>query len=455
MSALLPPPVGPDWKVWARQLSTYLSRALPSLNFKTGGETAATNGILLWDDVNLSPVVSRSGGWAAISALGNAVYVSHPSQITGVIDSTKIYIIDGIIDVGSSTIDVPEGGMFILGLGFGVSKIKTTAAGTTLFTGSGAYSGDLFTYDVDIEVSGAGSSVFNLDNAGNFSAVECVNTNFTNCQSLGNLSNYRQGLWSNVALLFCVDGLTMTGTWAGGFRATTAIIIGPTFSGTIFKAGAGLVISGRFISDLNALSIQSGAAFCDFAPANITNDAAFLITNVGVNNASTAFPNMPVGSTKARFSRCSGAPNTYVGAQWAITTAAATTTVAATPVKLAGVTTYTDEQWFGNTTDNAFVYGGTEGISVSVQASLALSGTNGHKINTIIRKYDAALASYSDLATSGPQTMDAGNKVESVAIHGFGTLALNDRIEIWIENDSAGTVTAELDGIVSVSERPS
>ena len=66
MSALLPPPVGPDWKVWARQISTYLTRALPSIQFKTGGETAATNGIFLWDDVSGYPVVSKNGEFRQI-----------------------------------------------------------------------------------------------------------------------------------------------------------------------------------------------------------------------------------------------------------------------------------------------------------------------------------------------------------------------------------------------------
>jgi len=66
MSALLPPPVGPDWKVWARQVSTYLTRVLPSIQFKTGGETAATNGIFLWDDVSGYPVVSKNGEFRQI-----------------------------------------------------------------------------------------------------------------------------------------------------------------------------------------------------------------------------------------------------------------------------------------------------------------------------------------------------------------------------------------------------
>lgn len=66
MSAIIPPPVGPDWKIWGRQLSAYLSRALNRLQFKTTGESAAENGIMLWDDVNGYPVVSKNGEWRQI-----------------------------------------------------------------------------------------------------------------------------------------------------------------------------------------------------------------------------------------------------------------------------------------------------------------------------------------------------------------------------------------------------
>lgn len=66
MSAILPPPVGPDWKVWGRQLSAYLGRALSRMQFKVGSPVPSENGILLWDDVAGYPVVSKGGAWRQI-----------------------------------------------------------------------------------------------------------------------------------------------------------------------------------------------------------------------------------------------------------------------------------------------------------------------------------------------------------------------------------------------------
>jgi hypothetical protein len=66
MSAIAPPPVGPDWKVWARQLSAFLSRSLVRLQFKTQNDTAAEDGVMLWDGVSGYPVVSKSGVWRQI-----------------------------------------------------------------------------------------------------------------------------------------------------------------------------------------------------------------------------------------------------------------------------------------------------------------------------------------------------------------------------------------------------
>lgn len=66
MSAIFPPPIGPDWRVWGRQLSTYLGRALSRMQFKVGNPTPSENGILLWDDVAGYPVVSKGGEWRQI-----------------------------------------------------------------------------------------------------------------------------------------------------------------------------------------------------------------------------------------------------------------------------------------------------------------------------------------------------------------------------------------------------
>ena len=66
MSATFPPPFGPDWKVWARQLSAYLANRLPRLQYKTTAANPSENGVIQWDDVAGYPVVSKNGVWRQI-----------------------------------------------------------------------------------------------------------------------------------------------------------------------------------------------------------------------------------------------------------------------------------------------------------------------------------------------------------------------------------------------------
>ena len=61
MSAPSLPPIGPDLRVWAQQLTRALLRGLVRLNFLTDQDTPSENGIILWDDVNGYPVVSKDG----------------------------------------------------------------------------------------------------------------------------------------------------------------------------------------------------------------------------------------------------------------------------------------------------------------------------------------------------------------------------------------------------------
>lgn len=147
------------------------------------------------------------------------------------------------------------------------------------------------------------------------------------------------------------------------------------------------------------------------------------------------------------------------GGQWAISSQTATAlngVSAGTPLKLAGSTAYTDMQWFTNSTDNAFVYHGDQTIEVEVKGALSLSGTNGDEIQMYVRKWDDSASSYSDLSETGAVTMNAAGRAENVTVFGYGILDNNDRIELWIENNTASRdVTALLDGLISVTERQS
>lgn len=66
MTVIIPPPVGPEWQNWARQLSAFLSRQLSQLTFKSSGASAAEDGVIMWDAVNGYPVVSKNGAFVQI-----------------------------------------------------------------------------------------------------------------------------------------------------------------------------------------------------------------------------------------------------------------------------------------------------------------------------------------------------------------------------------------------------
>lgn len=68
MSSLIPPPPhGNLWSDWAERLNTYLVRTKDRLRQLTTGETAADDGILMWDRVIEHPVVSYDGEWVPLA----------------------------------------------------------------------------------------------------------------------------------------------------------------------------------------------------------------------------------------------------------------------------------------------------------------------------------------------------------------------------------------------------
>ena len=121
--------------------------------------------------------------------------VRNASDLSGTLLSDVVYIIDGVIDMGSQSITVPLDGLNIKGLGFGVSKLISSQSSYTLFIDGGATrSGNLFIQNLEIEVTGTNSQVFDIDNQGNSKAIEMNDVNFNDCTSLGEIANYRQVL---------------------------------------------------------------------------------------------------------------------------------------------------------------------------------------------------------------------------------------------------------------------
>lgn len=66
MAAPVLPPIGDNIKAWGNNLTAYLRRQLPRLYFKTADDNPSENGVILWDDENGYPVVSKDGAFVQI-----------------------------------------------------------------------------------------------------------------------------------------------------------------------------------------------------------------------------------------------------------------------------------------------------------------------------------------------------------------------------------------------------
>ena len=386
---------------------------------------------------------------ASVVVPTNQVVVKTASDLAAPLLPNVLYLIDGAVDLGAGSIDVPEGGLQIAGLGFDVSSITTTG---TMFTYSGAYAGN-------VQIGSVGLTapvVFDLDNAENGGAVECTTVNFNSCGSLGELTAYRQGLWNGVGVIFCNAGLTMSGTWSGGLAAITSIAVG-AFTSPLFKAGVGLTIGGSFRSDMNAIGLGVDGVFSDFSPANIIQDGGFSMGGVRVSDGGVAFPNMPRTTVKARFSDCVGVKNTYIGGVLGVTVQG--TTVISNVDTLYPITATTvgsEMAWFEKS-GNGIKYISSQEIDVSISGSFSFSGSNNKEVGVQIRYLDSSTGLYVNVGPEYVSTTNGGTdgtRSENVTFSAYASINNGDIVEVWIKNLSdTSNITTLGHGQFSVRER--
>ena len=115
-----------------------------------------------WNGVEWKTI---SGANPIDETIDNRIVVNQINYLTtigGVIDSTKQYLLDGIIDMGTTSITVPTTGMTIVGLSFDVSGLTSSEDNYTMFVSESIAigSGNLLGVDYFIEVSGLNSKVY-------------------------------------------------------------------------------------------------------------------------------------------------------------------------------------------------------------------------------------------------------------------------------------------------------
>ena len=286
---------------------------------------APEKGVIVYDiDTNVNKY--WDGVEWRLFRLNSTVVVNQSNKdvtIGGVIDSSKQYLLDGIIDMGTTQITVPPTGMTIKGLSFDISGLTSSADNYTMFVSESIAigSGNLLGQDYYIEVSGVNSKVYEIYDANGFNAFDFQRVNYINCTSLGDIYDYRQGLEEGTGRFGGSPSLTLHGLWRGGYRVTTSIVrsMSDTTTEPLFKAGTLFQMNSRFLTDMN-VDLGTLQPFLDFAPANFPNPSTLQIKGAifsrdGVSNASDSniFPNISPADLASDWDNNIGVNNTFIG----------------------------------------------------------------------------------------------------------------------------------------------
>ena len=397
--------------------------------------------------------------------LSNQVAVTQASQLAGLLDSAKEYFIDGIVDMGSQSIEIPAGGLTLSGYNFDVSKLISSAAAYTLFTSPAGGSGNLIFKDLAIEITGAGSKVYDVTSDTGNEAIEIARVNYNNCSSLGSMTNYRQGLESGTGRFGGKPELELVGIWSGGYFIDVSIVRGLTDGAyTLFKAGAGFSMASRFRSNAN-IDLPASASFFDFVLGNFVNPSTVqiegvIITRNGVFDAtdSNITPNMSRSDLVASWSGNNGMPNTFVGGSIGVTTETETTiTTGGVFVELAATLwTSADLQHFDAPSGNHLRHLGNTPREYTVIASFALVSTANDVLSLRVMRFDSSAAASFEVLTQSRQVNNfvGGRNVAFFDININTVLDEDDYIFLEVTNVGAtNNITAETDSYYIVEAR--
>jgi len=388
------------------------------------------------------------------------------TTLGGVIDSTKEYFIDGVIDMSAITITVPSTGLFITGYDSEVSQLVCADNGYTMFDGT-AGSGNILMKDLAIEVSGTSSMVYDLLADTGFEAIETSGVNYNDCTSRGTIDGYRQGLDENLGIFGGSPNLILAGAWIGGYKLVTTIVRGldDGWAGSLFEEGVGFTMGSRFITDMN-VDLGTSSSLLNFRPANFTESSLLqlvgcLVTRNGVADPADTniTPNISSTDLESLWRNNQGLPNTYVGATGALTTEVATaTTGLGVFTTLAGLWTTTDAQHFDNPAQNQWRNLGSSPRDFKIIVNVILDGDSNDQMEIRVRKFDASASTTSTVVSQIRQVINAqgSNDVAIFTILGKTTLDINDYVFLEVANNTtagADTCTALLNSFITVEER--
>ena len=398
----------------------------------------------------------------AINALqdktvSNIILVNQSNVSTtlgGTIDSTKAYLIDGIINMGTTSIEVPIGGINILGLTVGVSKLISSENNYIMFTSPVGGSGGVIKVDMIISVTGILSQVYDLEDVNGTHIIRLGTTDFVDCTSLGELTGYFTGLETACARFGGSPSLTLSGTWAGGYRQQTCIIaiLSSGFTGSVFTEGTSFTMANRFLTDVSC-DLPVSASFCDFQTSNFPNPSTVIMRDAQFSRNGSFNPNDPnictnllASDLASSWTGNKGIPNTFPGGLMSISTEA-TTTINTQGVfeTLAGTWTATELQHFDQPSNGQLRHLGDFPVEYNIGSSFIIEGSSGNSITIRLRMFDDSAATTSTIFTETRNINSFQGPTDAAFFNVLRNFNLDNQDYIFweVSNDSGtGNVTA-------------
>ncbi|MHA1166309.1 MAG: hypothetical protein ACTSRU_00695 [Candidatus Hodarchaeales archaeon] len=427
----------------------------------TGPEDADLDAIILAHDPTPDPAIPDYAG------LENRIIVNQENVATtlgGIIDSSKEYFLDGVIDMSGVTVEVPAGGINIKGFDFDVSKMICSDPNYTMFTSAVGGSGNVLGIDYAIEVTGSSSKVYALESATGFDAFEFSRINYNNCSSLGYIDGYRQGLESGTGRFGGSPSLEFRGSW-NGFRVTTSIVrvLSASMTEPLFKAGAGFLMSNRFLTDINC-DLPTSAAFCDFSAANFSNPSTLqvhgaIFTRNGTSNAedTNIFSNIAKSELPSDFKRNQGVSNTFVGGVNTVTGEIQTIiSSSGTFETMDGTFTPSDMEHFDSPSNGKLRHLGNNPREFRVVADLTVDGNPDRELTARVKRWDDSSSSFITVFDQRRQvnSLVRGRDVAFFSIYTHVTLDKNDYVFLEVANNTDSTnVTLEASSFLDIEQR--
>ena len=381
------------------------------------------------------------------------------------IDSNVEYFLDGIIDVGTTSIEIPASGIYISGYNFDISGLTSTEDNFDLFTSVGGGSGNILFENFFCDVSGSNSRVYNIVGASGFEAIEVNRINYNNCTSLGVIDTYRQGLETGTGRFGGTPQLELEGTWLGGYFIDTSIVRGLTDGNYfLFSAGSRFFMNSRFRSNQN-IDLNANVGFLDFFDTNFLNPSTLqlvdcLVSRNGVFDASdtTIIPNTNQGNLASAWRDNVGINNTFVGGKITLTTET-TNTIAGTIgtfYDIAGTFTESSLEHFDYPANGQLRHLGDSPREYKVFGNAVVEATQNRVIQIKVVVFDSSQGTFVDYKTQTRvvNSLQGGRDVAYFTIIENIILDKDDYVKFMVANTTDNNnFTVELDSEFIIEER--